>query len=113
MPRRQYRQWGSEQFRLLLRWWLGLGDFPDTQCGFKFFRGPVLRDLFEQARTDGYMFDVELLLLATRRGYRISRVPVCWRDDPDSRFKPLSGTLRNLRELARIRRNPSIRRKDR
>ena len=35
-------------------------------------------------------------LLATRAGYRIDRIPVRWRDDPDSRFRPLSGSLRNL-----------------
>jgi glycosyltransferase involved in cell wall biosynthesis len=104
VPRRAYRQWGSGQFRRLLRWWMRLGDFPDTQCGFKFFRAPVMRDLFERMRVDGYMFDVELLLLATQNGSRVARIPVRWRDDPDSRFRPVSGSLRNLRELARIRR---------
>ena len=83
---------------------MGLGDFPDTQCGFKFAQTTVMRDLFERMQTDGYMFDVELLLLATQSGQRVARIPVRWRDDPDSRFRPVSGSLRNLRELARIRR---------
>lgn len=104
VARRRYRQWGTDQFRRLLRWSMGLGDFPDTQCGFKFFRAAVMRDLFARARVDGYMFDVEVLLLAIRAGYRVSRIPVRWLDDPDSRFRPVSGSLRNLRELARIRR---------
>ncbi|MBT7068081.1 MAG: glycosyltransferase [Verrucomicrobia bacterium] len=103
VPRRAYRQWGSDQFRRLLRWWMGLGDFPDTQCGFKFSRTTVMRELFQCMQTDGYMFDVELLLLATRKGQSVARIPVRWRDDPDSRFKPVSGSLRNLRELSRIR----------
>ncbi|MFH1569000.1 MAG: dolichyl-phosphate beta-glucosyltransferase [Gemmatimonadota bacterium] len=102
--RRPYRQWGSDQFRRLLRWWMGLGDFPDTQCGFKFLRAPVAADLFGRQQVDGYMFDVELLLLAVRSGYRVERIPVRWRDDPDSRFRPVRGSLRNLGELARIRR---------
>ena len=63
-----------------------------------------MRGLFEAARVDGYMFDVEILLLARRAGHTIARIPVRWRDDPDSRFRPLSGGLRNLRELRRIRR---------
>ncbi|HJP32975.1 MAG TPA: glycosyltransferase [Candidatus Latescibacteria bacterium] len=104
VARRAYRQWGSDQFRRVLRRWLGLGDFPDTQCGFKFFRAPVMRDLFARMLIDGYMFDVELLLLATRSGHRVERIAVHWRDDPDSRFHPVSGTLRNFRELSRIRR---------
>ena len=103
-PRRQYRQWGSDAFKILMRSWTGLGDFPDTQCGFKFFRAPVMRDLFARQQTDGYMFDVEILILAQRAGYRIKRVPVTWRDDPDSRFRPISGSLRNLRELVRMSR---------
>ena len=83
---------------------MGLGAFPDTQCGFKFFRAEVARDLFQRQQIDGYMFDVEILLLAARSGYKIKRLPVRWRDDPDSRFNPVSGGLRNARELMRIRR---------
>ena len=104
VPRRAYRQWGSDQFRRLVRWWMGLGNYPDTQCGYKFLRAPVAVDLFGRLQTEGYMFDVELLLLADRAGYRVERLPVRWRDDPDSRFHPVRGTVRNLRELARIRR---------
>lgn len=103
LPRRHYRQLGSELFRGVLLRAMGLGGFGDTQCGFKFFRAEVMRDLFSRQRVDGYMFDVEILLLAVKAGYRLEKLAVEWRDDPDSRFKPLSGTWRNLRELARIR----------
>ena len=101
--RRAYRQWGSELFRYMLRSCVGLPGFPDTQCGFKFFRQPVARDLFQRQSVEGYMFDVEILLLAVRAGYHLVRIPIVWRDDPDSRFKPISGMLRNLCELNRIR----------
>ena len=101
--RRAYRQWGSELFRYMLRACVGLPGFPDTQCGFKFFRRPVARDLFQRQSVDGYMFDVEILLLAVRSGYNLVRIPITWRDDPDSRFKPVTGMLENLGELYRIR----------
>ena len=104
VQRRAYRELGSRLFRRLLRWWLGLGDYPDTQCGFKFYRTNVLRGLYQRARIDGYMFDVELLVLAHQARYRIDRIGVTWRDDPDSRFQPLSGSWHNIRELLRIRR---------
>jgi dolichyl-phosphate beta-glucosyltransferase len=103
LPRRRYRQLGTELFRSVLLRAMGLGGFGDTQCGFKFFRAEAMRDLFARQRVDGYMFDVEILLLAMKAGYRVEKLAVEWRDDPDSRFKPLSGTWRNLRELARIR----------
>lgn len=64
---------------------LGLRGIADSQCGFKCFRGTVAEDLFRSLRTDGYGFDVELLLLAQRRGYRIAEVAVNWTDQPGSK----------------------------
>lgn len=81
---------------------VGLKDIPDTQCGFKFFRREAARDLFGRQTIAGYVFDVELLRMAQLSGYRIAQVPVRWRDDGDSRAN-LSGNLRNLADLARIR----------
>ena len=101
--RRRHRQWGSDLFRYVLRTCVGLSGFPDTQCGFKFFRQPVARDLFKRQSVDGYMFDVEILMLAVRSGYNLVRIPIVWRDDPDSRFNPVTGMVRNLGELLRIR----------
>jgi hypothetical protein len=103
VQRRRYRQWGSDAFRRLLHALIGLGGFSDTQCGFKFFRAEIMRDLFARQRIDGYMFDVEILLLAARSGYQIRSIPVEWSADPDSRFNPVIGMARNLGELARIR----------
>lgn len=101
--RRAYRELGSRLFRGLLRASMGLADYPDTQCGFKFFQAAVARDLFGSQRVNGFMFDVEILLLAGRRGYRLARMPVLWSDDPDSRFKPVRGSVRNMIELLQIR----------
>ena len=103
VARRRYRQFGSDLFKRLLRTLMGLEEFGDTQCGFKFYQADILRDLFSRQRVDGYMFDVEILLLAVRSGYRICKIPVVWSDDPDSRFNLVTGTLRDLGELIRIR----------
>lgn len=98
-----HRRLGSRGFGWLIRAVVGLRDIPDTQCGFKFFRQSVARDLFGRQTIDGYLFDIELLYLARRTGYRIAQVPVRWRDDGDSRLALLSGNVRNLIDLARIR----------
>jgi glycosyltransferase involved in cell wall biosynthesis len=50
--------------------------FADTQCGFKAFRGNVLRRMAAQQIVDGGMYDVEYLYIAVRQGLRIERVPV-------------------------------------
>jgi dolichyl-phosphate beta-glucosyltransferase len=52
------------------------------------------------------MFDVEILHLAERSGYRIKEVGVRWRDDGDSRLDLLAGNWRNLVDLLRIRAAP-------
>ena len=104
VPRRGYREWGSKQFSRLLLRFVGLGEFPDTQCGFKFFRADAASALFGALRTDGYMFDVEIILRARASCCRIRRIAVRWTDDADSRFNPVVGMIRNLRELARIKR---------
>lgn len=70
---------------------LGVRQVVDTQCGFKLFRGAVADELFAALRTDGFGFDVELVLHAERRGYRIAEVPVNWTDQPGSKV----GVLRD------------------
>jgi hypothetical protein len=49
------------------------------------------------------MFDVEVLALASRLGYRIRQVPIRWRDDGDSRLELLRGNVRNMIDIFRIR----------
>jgi dolichyl-phosphate beta-glucosyltransferase len=102
-PQRLYRRLGAKGFGMFMRTVVGLSDIPDTQCGFKFFRREVAHNLFSRQRIDGYMFDVEILAIAQRLGYRIQQVPVRWRDDADSRLELFSGNLRNLADIFKIR----------
>ena len=103
VPQRLHRRIGARAFGVAMHLVLGLWDIRDTQCGFKFFRGSVARDLFGRQRIDGYMFDVEILHLAERAGYRIKEVGVRWRDDADSRLDLVSGNWRNMMDILRIR----------
>jgi hypothetical protein len=81
----------------------GLSDVSDTQCGFKFFPQAVAKKLFGLQRVNGYMFDVEILVLASKLGYRIREVPIRWRDDGDSRLNVITGNIRNARDILSIR----------
>jgi dolichyl-phosphate beta-glucosyltransferase len=98
-----YRRAGSKAFGMLMRPLVGLRGIADTQCGFKFFRAEVARDLFSRQRIDGYMFDVEVLTLAARAGYRVKEVGVRWQDDGDTRLRLVSGNWKNFKDLLRIR----------
>lgn len=98
-----YRRLGSRAFAVFMQAVIGLPGIGDSQCGFKFFTREAALELFRRQKIDGYMFDVEILALAQRLGYRIQQVPIRWRDDGNSRFAPLSGSVRNLVEIFKIR----------
>jgi dolichyl-phosphate beta-glucosyltransferase len=98
-----YRQIGSRGFGIFMRTVVGLRAVKDSQCGFKFFHRHVAADLFRCQKIDGYMFDVEILALATLFGYRIKEVAIRWRDDGDSRLQLLRGNIRNVIDIFRIR----------
>jgi dolichyl-phosphate beta-glucosyltransferase len=102
-PQPALRRWLAWVFRALRRRLL-LPALRDTQCGFKCFRGAAAREVFERQRTDGWLFDCEVLELADRLGYRIKEVGVVWRNDPDSRVNAASEMVRALPTLLAIRR---------
>jgi dolichyl-phosphate beta-glucosyltransferase len=89
-----HRRLMGKSFNLLVQGLL-LPGIWDTQCGFKLFRGDVARELFGRLRTDGFAYDVEILVLARRSGYRISEVPVRWINSSTSRVQ----TFRHSREM--------------
>jgi dolichyl-phosphate beta-glucosyltransferase len=76
----------------------------DTQCGFKMFRGDVGRWLFECVVESGYLFDLEVLVLATRRGHRIDEVPIRWIEQPGSKVSLVQDSWRMTYGLLRLRR---------
>ncbi|MFB4313252.1 glycosyltransferase [Actinomadura sp. 21ATH] len=79
------------------------GDIADTQCGFKFFFGPLARAAAADLRTAGFAFDVELLMHCVRRGASITGIPVVWSDRPGTTFSVRRHTSQCLLDLARIR----------
>jgi len=82
-----------------------VSEFEDTQCGFKMFKRKAAEDLFSVQRMSGIGFDVELIYVALRRGYRITDVPITWYFDPDSRMRLFQDSLKILLEIWEIRQN--------
>jgi len=75
----------------------------DTQCGIKAMRREVAQKVFPQVTSNTAIFDIEMLVVATREGYRIAELPVHWVHDPDTRIPyDLRGALRVWAELFRI-----------
>ena len=99
-----HRRVGARGFRVFMRAVTGLRAISDTQCGFKFFQRDAAKQIFALQKIDGYMCDVEILLLAQRLGLEVREIPIRWRDDGDSRLELVRGNLRNVRDILRIRR---------
>ncbi|QKW38915.1 glycosyltransferase [Actinomadura sp. NAK00032] len=80
-----------------------VGGIQDTQCGFKFFDGPLGRTAAKQLRTTGFSFDVELLAHCVRRGASVTAIPVIWRDRPGSTFSVWRHSFQCMVDLTLIR----------
>lgn len=82
-----------------------LGGFrlSDSQCGCKSFRGELARKVFSYCRTDGFAFDFEVLMLASRMNARIQEMPVQIIHHRESKVHVLRDSLRMLRDLIRIK----------
>jgi dolichyl-phosphate beta-glucosyltransferase len=65
---------------------LCLRGIHDTQCGFKLMTREVAQKVFPQVTSPTAIFDIEMLVVATREGYRVAEVPVHWVHDPDTRI---------------------------
>jgi glycosyltransferase involved in cell wall biosynthesis len=59
----------------------------DTPCGFKAVNRKLVEQLLPQIKNTTWFFDSELLLLAERRGYQITEIPVVWSDSQDNERK--------------------------
>lgn len=82
---------------------IAVKGIEDTQCGFKALRREAAFDLFSEQRLNGFAFDVELLYLARKYGYRIAELGIEWHFDDDSRVRPGIDTLGMVKELLMIR----------
>ena len=99
-----YRHLMGRVFNLLVRL-MAVGGFQDTQCGFKCFLDQAAIDLFSVQQLDGWTFDVEVLYIALKRGYRIREIPIPWYHIPGSRIRVLPDSMAMFMDLFTIRRN--------
>lgn len=99
-----YRHLGGRGINFLIQT-LILPGLNDTQCGFKCFRAQVAEDIFSRQTLDGWSFDIELLYIARRHGYRIVEIPIQWYHFSDSKVNALQDALRMIRDIFRIHAN--------
>jgi dolichyl-phosphate beta-glucosyltransferase len=104
VPQPWYRRSMGYAF-MVLRGWVVLPGFIDTQCGFKAFTRAAAADIFTRTKLEGFCFDVEVLAIAVHRGLRVIEVPVHWTDDPRSTVSPVADSWRMFLDFFAIRAN--------
>ncbi|MCC6300707.1 MAG: glycosyltransferase family 2 protein [Anaerolineales bacterium] len=82
-----------------------LPGLNDTQCGFKCFRADAADNIFKGQTLNGWSFDIEVLHLARRRGYRVREIPIEWYYHPETKVSAVRDALRMIADIFRIRMN--------
>lgn len=77
----------------------------DTQCGFKMYTHDAAQKLHAKQTIMGFSFDLEILYLASKYGYKIAEVPVAWVDAPGSKVDTRKEVQRFLRDLMKVKMN--------
>lgn len=100
----QYRKLLGRVFaffvNLLIVW-----GISDTQCGFKLFSKETAKKIFRKQTINGWAFDVEVLFLARKFGYKIKEVGVRWEHFDHKDVTPTGQSLKMLKEVLKIRWN--------
>lgn len=96
---------------------IGLPEIADTQCGFKLFTQPVAKKLFTKLSNihQGFGtisgsnvsagFDMELLYIAKKMGYKIKEVPISWLHVETRRVSPIKSSIAGVVDLLIIKKN--------
>lgn len=110
-----YRHFIGRGFNFLVQV-IALWGINDSQCGFKLFKKEAAKKIFKNLIVYGPnakkrkkpffgAFDVEVLFLARKLGYRIKELPVIWTYVKTTRFNFLDNALNMARDVLRIRLN--------
>lgn len=96
------REFISRCYNLMVRG-MFFTAFPDAQCGFKAMTRSAAQAILPHIKNNNWFFDTELLLIAAKRGYRISSIPVKWDDDPTTTVNIGGTAAENFKGLLRLR----------
>jgi len=99
-----WREKMGKVFNILINLFI-INGFKDTQCGFKLFRKEPAKKIFSLSKINGFAFDVEVILIAKRLGYRIKDLPVTWINSRESKVNPIIAPIKMIIELIKIKRN--------
>jgi len=99
-----YRELAGRIFNLFVQA-MAVPGIKDTQCGFKCFTQKAALEICERQKIEKFSFDVEMLYIGRKLGYKIKEVPICWFNNPHTKVNFLKDGYRMCLDLIRIRLN--------
>lgn len=75
----------------------------DSQCGCKAFRHEAVQRIFPRCEVNGFAFDFEAILWATKLGMKIKEIPVKVINHGESKVHVVSDTFKMLGDLRRMK----------
>ncbi|MDP3143255.1 MAG: glycosyltransferase family 2 protein [Candidatus Omnitrophota bacterium] len=99
-----YRRFLGKYSKYIIRIVAGLWSIHDTQRAFKLFTARSAVEIFSRAAINRWGFDIEVLVLAKKLGYKIKELPITWINHDESRVN-LGSYFGVLRDLFKMRFN--------
>ncbi|KAJ6257496.1 LOW QUALITY PROTEIN: hypothetical protein Dda_7281 [Drechslerella dactyloides] len=82
---------------------IGVSRIKDTQCGFKLFTRDTARLVFWECHCEGWIFDIEVLLVAEAEGVSVVEVPVTWHEVEGTKMSLVRDSVRMAWDLVVVR----------
>jgi dolichyl-phosphate beta-glucosyltransferase len=98
-----YRRWLGKLSKYIIRIGAGLWKIKDSQRGFKLFSADSVKKIFPRQTIMRWGFDIEILVIAKKMGFKIKELPVEWKNPPGK--VTLGSYFRTLGELLKIKIN--------
>ena len=87
--------------------------YTDSQCGIKCLRKEIAQKIFSECTTNGFAFDLEMLILADIYAARVSEFPVkiINHRQSESKVSPVRDAIKMIRDVRRMKKQHSNKKK--
>ncbi len=102
-----YTAWRRFVSKIYIKLLCLVGGFKltDSQCGCKAFEREAARDIFGRCELDGFAFDFEAILWASKLGYKVAEIPVKVLNHRESKVNVLKDAVKMISDIRKIKRN--------
>ena len=97
-------------FNIILRKVLNsnLLNIKDTQCGFKLYKKNIAKKIFKKLTENGYIHDVEILILLQKSGILVKEIPVEWKHIHGSKINLIIDSIIMLKNLLTLKKKYNL-----